>query len=87
MDTVGIRELKEHTSAILRRVRQQRETIKVTYRGEVVATLTPVEPEHARESQLTDVWAEVDALALEIGAHWPTGIHARDALDDVRLGE
>lgn len=84
MDTVGIRELKEHTSTILRRVRQQRETIRVTYRGEVVATLTPVEPEQTRESQLTDVWAEVDALALEIEARWPTGIKARAALDDVR---
>lgn len=84
METVGIRELKAHTSAILRRVRQQRETIKITYRGEVVATLTPVEPDDARPAQLSEIWAEVDALAAEIGARWPTGIGLRAALEDVR---
>jgi len=41
MASVGVRELKEHTSEIVRRVRDNGETIDITYRGEVVATLVP----------------------------------------------
>lgn len=44
MASVGIRELKEHTSEIMRRVRDDGETIDVTYRGEIVATITPNRP-------------------------------------------
>ncbi len=35
MSAVGIRKLKEHTSRIVRRVREEGETIEVTRRGEV----------------------------------------------------
>ena len=41
MASVGVRELKEHTSEIVRRVRDDGETIDITYRGEVVATIAP----------------------------------------------
>ncbi len=41
MASVGVRELKEHTSEIMRRVREDGETIDITYRGEVVATILP----------------------------------------------
>jgi prevent-host-death family protein len=44
MTSVGVRELKEHTSAIVRRVRDDGETIDITYRGEVVATIQPKQP-------------------------------------------
>lgn len=44
MSSVGIRELKEHTSEIMRRVRDDGETIDITYRGEIVATITPRRP-------------------------------------------
>jgi prevent-host-death family protein len=37
MTTAGIRELKQNTSKILRRVREEGETIEITYHGETVA--------------------------------------------------
>jgi prevent-host-death family protein len=56
MQAVGVRELKERTSEIVRRVREGRETIAVTYRGTVVARLVPAE-----EPQPADT-AEMAAL-------------------------
>src|SRR5215211_3187951 len=44
MTSVGVRELKDHTSEIIRRVRDDGETIDITYRGEVVATIQPKRP-------------------------------------------
>ena len=85
MAAVGVRELKEHTSQILRRVREQGETIDVTHRGRVVARLVPAEerpPPTAEE--LAAFWEEWDQLATEIGAHWPEGVSAVDAIRDVR---
>lgn len=43
MVTVGVRELKSHLSAYLRRVRDG-ETVQVTHRGEVIAELRPPDP-------------------------------------------
>ena len=42
MLTVGVRELKQQTSELIRRVREEGSEIQVTYRGEVVALLIPV---------------------------------------------
>ncbi len=39
MSAVGIRELKEHTSRIVRRVREEEEAIEVTRRREVNASV------------------------------------------------
>ena len=87
MEAVGVRELKEQTSQILRRVREGRETIAVTYRGKVVARLVPVEePAVGRvdQAELARLWADIDQLAAEIGARWPAGVSAVDAVRDVR---
>jgi prevent-host-death family protein len=43
MREIGIRELKEQASAILRRLREDKETITITYRGRPVALLVPIE--------------------------------------------
>ena len=43
MDTVGIRELRQNASAVLRRVKAG-ETLEVTDRGRPVAKLVPMKP-------------------------------------------
>lgn len=85
MATVGVRELKEQTSQILRRVREGRETIEVTYHGKVVARLVPVEePKIDNSAEIAAVWAEMDRLAAEIGARCPVGVSATDAVREGR---
>jgi len=82
MITVGVRELKQRTSDLIRQVRQDGKEIRVTYRGDVVALIVPVqrpEPQDARAA-----WANLDTLAAEIGAHWPADVTSLDALNEVR---
>lgn len=89
MDSVGVRDLKQHTIKILRRVRDRGETIDVTYRGRVVARLVPAEQRAFQEmpiskEELDAFWRKWDRLAEEIGEGWPEGVSAVDAVNDVR---
>lgn len=84
MMTIGIRELKQRTSEVLRRVREQNETIAITHRGRLVAKLVPVEDKDGKRAKGSEVWAEMQALAEEIGRHWPAGVSATDAVREQR---
>jgi prevent-host-death family protein len=83
MREVGIRELKAQASDILRRVREEGETYEVTYRGRAIARLVPIiEPKS--EGTGEDFWKEWDELAAAIGAQWPEGVSAVDAIREDR---
>ncbi|MGB5058940.1 MAG: type II toxin-antitoxin system prevent-host-death family antitoxin [Candidatus Promineifilaceae bacterium] len=84
MVTVGVRELKQETSKILRRVREEGEVIEITYHGEVIARLVPVAPPEPTDEEIAAVWANLDQLTAEISAKWPEGVSAVDAIREVR---
>ena len=85
MKTVGIRELKEHTSEILRELQQNKETVEVTNRGEVVALLIAVnKPGYTLEPPDRAIWTDMDRLTAEISARWHKDVSAVDAVRDVR---
>ena len=84
MKSVGVRELREHTSEILREV-QQGQVIAVTNRGATVARLVPVEQPYPSDEEIEMILDDLDSLAAEISARWPEGVSAQDAIDDVRL--
>ncbi len=67
MKRIGIRELKQRASEILREVRDKGASYEVTYRGEVIANLAPAQ---RQESSLTiEEWnAACDRLAAQIDA-------------------
>ena len=76
---VGIRELKNDTSEIIRAVREERAEYVVTYHGQPVAVILPVaeslrlaQAEHvlAASRPDDDFWAQWDALGREIDAQW-----------------
>lgn len=88
MRKVGVRELKEHTSQILRELREHGEMVDITHRGEVIARLMPV-GQSAQEmpiepEKLRAFWERWDKLASELSADWPEGVSAEDAVNDVR---
>ena len=83
MSAIGVRELKQNTSEIIRRVRQKGEEIEVTYRGTVVARLVPVKPRKPNKKDAA-IWAELDQIAEEIGRYWPEDVSAVEAIRDVR---
>ena len=86
MSRVGIRELKQRTSDVLRRVRERGEEVEVTFRGQVVARLVPVSPSTTSGRRARAVWDDIDRLAHEIGARWPKGVGAARAVRDARRG-
>jgi prevent-host-death family protein len=79
---VGIRELKQSASRIVRRVRETGEEMAVTVRGEVVAVLVPVGPK--RRTRRGSPWTDIDALAREVGRRWPKGKTAASAVQEQR---
>jgi prevent-host-death family protein len=84
MITIGIRELKQQTSKILRRVREDGETIEITYHGDPVARLIPIAPQKSSDEDMTAYWTDLDQLTAEISANWPEGVTAVDAIREVR---
>jgi prevent-host-death family protein len=89
MQTIGVRELKARTSEVIEAVRATGQPYQVTRRGVPVAAIVPLPgaiPPDEAESIAHDlaVWAELDALAEEIGRRWPTGVSAVAALAESR---
>ena len=83
MISVGIRELKQQTSELVRLVRETGSEVQITYHGKVVALLIPVE-RGLSTNQPGEPWAELDMLAAEIGARWPAGVSAAEAISEGR---
>jgi prevent-host-death family protein len=84
MVAVGVRELKQNTSKLLRRVRDEGEIIEITYRGELIARLVPAGPPQPTDAEMAAVLTDLEALSAEISARWPEGVSALDAVRDVR---
>ena len=84
MRQLGVRELKNSLSEVLREIRENGEPVEVTSHGQVVARLVPVDPPCLTQSEIDEIIADMDRVAAELGARWPKGVTVQDALDDVR---
>lgn len=85
MISVGIRELKQHTSEILRKVREDGKEIQVTYHGKTIALLVPVKPvEPVMDEEENTAWVHLDQLAAEISIYWSEGLSASEAVHEAR---
>jgi prevent-host-death family protein len=93
MSRVGVRELKNQATEILRDVRENRAEYVVTYHGRPVAVLLPVdedwlEAEAQRAAEAVtpgeDVWAELEALREEIGRNWKSDKTAVELISEQR---
>jgi prevent-host-death family protein len=83
MVTVGVRELKQQASELIRLVRETGSEVQVTLRGQVVALLIPVTPSVSTAGEKRS-WANLDTLSAEIGARWPKGVSAAQAIAEDR---
>jgi prevent-host-death family protein len=83
MVTVGVRELKQQASELIRLVRETGSQVQVTHRGQVVALLIPVAPSKGQDSEKRS-WTSLDTLAAEVGAHWPKDVSAAQAIAEGR---
>ena len=93
MARVGVRELKNRATEIIRNVRENRVEYVVTYHGRPVAVLLPVDEawleEEANRAAETvtpgeDVWAELEALRQEVGTSWHSDKTAVELISEQR---
>ena len=91
MSLIGVRELREQTSEVIRRVREERTEYVVTYQGHPVAVILPLDTERAEaemvrvsKSAMLGNWERYERLAEEIRRAWPSGLSTQDLIDDVR---
>jgi len=71
--TIGVRELKNQTSRVIRAVREEMAEYVVTLRGEPVAVLRPLTEEEAqrlRRVEIDETLAEMKTLAQQVAAAW-----------------
>jgi len=71
--TIGVRELKNQTSRVIRAVREEMSEYVVTLRGEPVAVLRPLTEEELQRLRQTEIDAtleEMKALAQEVASAW-----------------
>ena len=72
-ERIGVRELKNHTSRVIRAVREELSEYIVTLRGEPVAVLRPLtedETQRLRQIELDAAMDELRALADEVASAW-----------------
>lgn len=79
MPRIGVRELKNRTSEVLRAVREEKAEYIVTYRGRAVARLVAIE-----EQRDEDIWAELERLRGEISAKWSSKRSAAELVSEGR---
>ena len=71
--TIGVRELKNQVSRVIRAVREEMAEYVVTLRGKPVAVLRPLtvqEAERLRQAEIDETLAEMRALAREVAEAW-----------------
>jgi prevent-host-death family protein len=84
MKTIGVKELKEHLSEVLREIEETGQIIGVSNRGRIVARLVPAQLGQRTKRDPRVAIAEIDALAAEISAGLTGTINVEDVISDIR---
>ena len=84
MIKIGVRELRQQATQILRRVQEEQEEYIITYRGRAVARLIPMKEEEQGRIEAQEVWAEMERLTEEVSARWPSDVSAVEAIREIR---
>jgi prevent-host-death family protein len=72
-DQIGVRELKNQATRILRAVREEMAEYVITLHGEPIAVLRPLMPdelEELRQAEANKSLVEMKSLAKQIAAGW-----------------
>lgn len=91
MAIVGVRELRERASEVIRRVREERAEYVITYRGRPVAILLPLDTGRAEaeivagsKKAIAAQWEQYRRLADSIRRAWPTDVSTEDVINAIR---
>ena len=84
---IGVRELKNQTSRVLRSVREDLAEYVVTLRGEPVAVLRPLTGEDEKrlhQTEIDEALAEMRVIAQEVAAAWTSEKSAVELVSEQR---
>ncbi len=91
MSLIGVRELRQQASEVIRRVREEGAEYVVTYQGRPVAILLPLDADQAEvemvqagKKAILDNWARYEQLAEELRDAWPVDLSTQDLIDSIR---
>jgi prevent-host-death family protein len=91
MSLIGVRELREKTSEVIRRVRQDLAEYVVTYQGRPVAIILPLDTGRAEREMVQagkkavlGNWERYERLAEELRCAWPADLSTQDLIDSIR---
>lgn len=88
-EKIGVRELKNQTSQIVRAVREDMAEYVITLHGKPVAVLRPIteaDEEALRQLETAEFLAKMDRLAAEIAADWHVAQTAVELVAEQRRG-
>ena len=68
--TIGIRELRDHASEVLKRVESTGQPVDITRHGRTIARLVPAATEEDHDAAWEKWWVEHEKLVDEIAAQW-----------------
>jgi prevent-host-death family protein len=83
---IGVRDLKNRASEIVREVHEQDAEFVVTLRGEPVALLRPFSADERklRQAQMEEALEELDSLAEQIARSWRSPKSAVELIEEQR---
>jgi antitoxin (DNA-binding transcriptional repressor) of toxin-antitoxin stability system len=83
MSKVNVRELREQSSEIVRRVREDRETFDLTYQGEIIGHIVPKRPA-SDPIPPEKRWEEWEALIKEMNQYRTDDVPAEETMREIR---
>ena len=85
--TIGVRELKNQTSRVIRAIREEMAEYVVTLRGEPVAILRPLtdeETQRLHQAEVDETLAEMKSLAQKVAGAWSSDKSGVELVDEQR---
>jgi prevent-host-death family protein len=91
MATIGVRELRQQTAEVLRRIREEKAEYVIAYQGQPVAVMLPLDVE-AVEAAVLEVgkqgaaqgWDAYAQVAAAVRDRWPDDVPTASVLDEIR---
>lgn len=91
MPLIGVRELREQISEVIRRVREDHAEYVITYQGRPVAIILPLDAGRAEKEMvqaskkaISDNWERYERLAEELRRDWPADLSPQNVIDSIR---
>ena len=91
MPLIGVRELRQRTTEVLRQVREEKAEYVITYQGRPIAVLLPVVSEEVEAAMVQTSkqtvqggWQTYAHVAEMLRQAWPEEYQTQTLLDDIR---